>query len=139
MARAEPDELIGICEYRGDPVPTRREYAELNYGPIAIANVYCQLRCDMLRAYHQLKEINQADAAGDNTTARERRNEYYELIGQDIAIRKDFIRLLDRFAAMRPCLTRTSLSEVGIAHQIAYMNAEIAKMEEYRWGNPIQR
>jgi len=57
------------------------------------------------------------------------------MISKDIAVRKSFIRLLTEFSEMRPCLTRTSLSEQGIAHQISYMNGEIEKMENFRRGN----
>lgn len=134
-AKTEPDEPIGICYFRGDSVPTRKEYAELNYAPIAIADVYCQLRCNMLRAYHLLTDIKTADAAGDGKTKKEDQRQYYELISKDIAVRKSFIRLLTEFSEMRPCLTRTSLSEQGIAHQISYMNGEIEKMENFRRGN----
>lgn len=53
------------------------------------------------------------------------------MIRHDIAVRKRFIKLLTRFSRMPPCLARTSLSEEGIAHQIAYLGIEIGKMEQY--------
>lgn len=128
---AEPNKPIGICYYEGIPTPTKKEYAELNYAPLAIADIYCQLRCHMISACRLLEEMERATAEGDRRSAQVKKEQYHALIRQDIAVRQRFIGLLTGFSRMQPCLTRTSLSEEGIAHQIAYMNTEIGKMEQY--------
>jgi len=131
IEKADANRPIGINYYDGDSVPTMKEYAELNYGPIAIADVYCRLRCNMISAYHLLEGMKADSAAGNGNAAQEKETLYHDLIREDIALRKRFVEMLTEFATMRPCLTRTSLSEEGIANQITYMNAEIEKMESY--------
>lgn len=128
---ADPREPIGLAHYPGVAVPTKRAYAELNHAPIAIADTFCRLRTNMLAAYHLLKEIDAATAAGDTALAAGKERAYHALIHEDIAVRTRFIALLTKFSTMNPALTRTSLSEAGIAKQIAYMETEIARMNTY--------
>lgn len=127
--KADSHQPIGIHYYDSERIPTMKEYAELNYGPIAIADVFCQLRSNMFRASQLVDAIQKEKDAGNGVSAQEKL--YHELIIKDIAIRKEFIKLLTAFSEMRPCLTRTSLSEEGIKYEIDYMNTEIGKMEDY--------
>ncbi len=128
---ADANQPIDIHYYDAESVPTMKEYAELNYGPIAIADVFCQLRCNMISACHLTEAIQKDKDAGNGAAAQEKETQYHELIRKDIAVRKEFITLLNTFAKMRPCLTRTSLSEDGIKYEINYMNTEIEKMESF--------
>lgn len=128
---AAASEFIGIAYYDGDSTPTMKEYAELNYAPIAIANIYCRLRYNMFSAIILLKKMkNESTDQIDDETLKYR-NRYHELIQEDIGVRKHFVELLAGFSRMHPCLLRTSLSEKGIACEIAYMNGESRKMENY--------
>ena len=131
IAEADANTPIGIHYYDGASIPSMKEYAELNYGPIAIANVYCHLRCNMFNAFQLLQGIKEDTAAGDATAAKEKEAIYHALIREDIDLRKQYIELLTQFSTMRPCIIRTSLSDESIAYQIAYMNTEIGKMETY--------
>ena len=131
VEKANASEPIGINYYDGDSIPTMKEYAELNYAPIAIADVYSHLRCNMISAYHLLEGMKTDSAAGNSAAVQEKEVRYHDLIRKDIAVRKRFVEILTEFSKMRPCLTRTSLSEKGIAHQITYMNTEIEKMKSY--------
>ncbi|HBP38542.1 MAG TPA: hypothetical protein DD640_07350, partial [Clostridiales bacterium] len=71
VSSASSNEYIDICGYEGSyGRPTRREYAELNYSSIAVADAICRQRCNMLRAYHLLKAIKDNRAAGDEKLAR---------------------------------------------------------------------
>ena len=91
IAAASDKEFIGICYYEGvSGRPTCKEYAELNYAPIAIADALCRQRCDLLRAYHLLTEIESARAAGDEKSAREKEKLYHELIREDIGVQEVF-------------------------------------------------
>ena len=112
---ASGKEFIGICYYEGvGERPTRKEFAELNYAPIAIAEALCRQRCDILRAYHLLTEIEGARTAGDEKSAQAKEKLYHELIREDIGVQERFCELLTGFAEMRPCYTRTSLTEKEI-------------------------
>jgi hypothetical protein len=132
IAAASEAEFIGICHYEGKTGrPTCREYAELNYAPIAIADAVCRQRCNMLRAYHLLTDIEHARAAGDETSAKANERRYHELIGEDIGVQERFCELLTGFAAMRPCCTRTSLTEREISDLILATRAKIDKLQAF--------
>lgn len=128
---ADPNEPIGMHYYEGESTPTMKQYAELNYGPLAIAATYCQLRSDMIGAYILLEGMKADNVAGNTAAAKEKEAQYHDLMREDIAVRKRFIGVLKELAEMHPCLTRTSLSEQDIANQIAYMNTEIEKTESF--------
>ncbi len=128
---ASASELIGIAYYDGDSAPTMKEYAELNYAPIVIANIYCRLRCNMFSAIILLKKMKNDNTGQIDGEILKYRNQYHDLIREDIGVRKHFVELLAGFSRMHPCLLRTSLSEKGIAYEIAYMNVEREKMEDY--------
>jgi hypothetical protein len=131
VEKAAANEPIGVAYFEGDATPTMKEYAELNYAPIAIADVYCRLRYNIFASLVLLKGMERDTTDRNSMAARGKEVLYHDLIREDIAVRKRFVELLKKFSRMRPCLTRTSLSEEGIAHQIAYMNSEIGKMENY--------
>jgi hypothetical protein len=126
VARASTKEFIGICYYEGvSGRPTCKEYAELNYAPIAIADALCRQRCNMFRAYHLLTEIESARAAGNKKSAQAKENLYLNLVRKDIGVRERFYNLLTSFAAMRPCYLRTSLTEQEISNLLQDTRAKI--------------
>jgi hypothetical protein len=141
VSTASDKELIVICSYEGvSGRPTRKEYAELNYAPLAIADALCRQRCNMLRAYHLLTEIENARAAGDEKSARgkEKLNQYHELIREDIGVQEDFCKLLVGFAAMRPCYTRTSLSDKEVSDLLLTTRAKIDTLKRFlESGKPL--
>jgi hypothetical protein len=116
ITTASSTEYIDLCGYEGmNGRPTCREYAELNYGPIAIADAICRQRCHMLRSYHLLVEINASRLAGDNESADMNEKLHLDLIREDIGVQERFCELLRDFAVKRPCYTRTSLTEQEIS------------------------
>jgi hypothetical protein len=131
IEKADSNEYIDICYYESDPIPTKKEYTELNYAPIAIADIYCRLRCNMITAYHLLSQMKTDSAAGNSKAMQDCEMQYNDLIREDISVRKRFNVLLAEFLKMKPCLTRTSLSEEGIVYQINYMNTEIERMQNF--------
>jgi hypothetical protein len=131
IAQADAHAPIGISGYAPDAIPTKKEYAELNHAPIAIAETYCRLRVNLLTAYHLLKEIETARHAGDPALVAQKESDYHALLREDVEVRTCFIALLSRFSTLTPVLTRTSLSEQGIARQVDYMKAEIEKTNAY--------
>jgi len=132
VAAASGKEFIGICYYEGaSGRPTQKEYAELNYASIAIADALCRQRCNMLRAVHLLTEMENARAAGDDKPVKAKEKLYRELIRADIVVQEDFYRLLTSFSAMRPCYTRTSMTEREIADLLMTTKAKIDKLEEF--------
>jgi hypothetical protein len=141
VSTASDKEFIGICSYEGvSGRPTRKEYAELNYAPIAIADALCKQRCNMLRAYHLLTEIESARAAGDEKSARgkEKLDQYHQLIREDIGVQEDFCKLLMGFAAMRPCLTRMSLPDKEISDLLSTTRAKIDILKRFlESGKPL--
>jgi len=75
VVAASDKEFIGICYYEGiNGRPTRREYAELNYAPIAIAESLCRQRCNMLLAYHLLTDMEIARTTANEKKARRRKS-----------------------------------------------------------------
>jgi len=132
IAAASDKELIGVCYFEGaNGRPTCKEYAELNYAPIAIANAFCQQRVSIVRAVHLLTELANARAVGDEQLAREKEMRYHELIREDIGVQEQYCELLTGFAKMQPCYTRTSLTDREISDHLAGTRAKIEKLKEY--------
>ncbi len=131
IEQADALSSIDFAYYTEVGVPTKKQYAELNHGPIAIAEAYCRLRVNMLEAYHLLKEIEAAKQAHDSSTVAAKERAYHDVLREDIRIRTEFIDLMLRFSALTPTLTRSGLSEKGIAFQIEHMTREIEKMNAY--------
>lgn len=132
VAEASENELIGVNYYEGgNGRPTCKEYAELTYAPIAIAEAICRQRCDMLRAYHLLTEIDGARVAGDEKAAKAKERLYLDLIREDIGVQERFCELLTGFAEMRPCFTRTSLSDREIADHLSNTKTKIDKLKDF--------
>jgi hypothetical protein len=126
IAAASDKEFISICYYEGvDGRPTCREYAELNHASIAIGDSLCKERCNMLRAYHLLTEIESVRAAGDETSVKGKERLYHQLIREDIGVQEDFYKLLTSFSVMRPYYTRTSLTEKEISDWLLSTRAKI--------------
>jgi hypothetical protein len=116
IAAASDREFIDICYYEAvTGRPTCKEYAELNYASIAIADAICRQRCDMLRAYHLLTDIEKARVATDEKSAKVKGKLYLELIREDIGVQEHFCELLTGFEKMRPCYLRTSMTEHEIS------------------------
>jgi hypothetical protein len=72
VAAASDEQYIGICYYDGIPRPSCKEYAELNWATIAIADVLCRQRCNILRAYHLVSALERDRAAGNELAAKEK-------------------------------------------------------------------
>ena len=127
---ASDQEFIGISPYEGENGrPTCRQYAELNYAPIAIGDSLCRQRCNILRAFRVLTERDAARAAGDEKTAEEKERLYRELVQEDIGVQERFCELLTGFATMQPHYTRTSLTEQEIANCLSVTQAKIAELK----------
>lgn len=138
VAAASEREFIGICWYEGvGGRPTCKEYAELNYAPIAIAEALCRQRCDSLRACRLLTEIEGARADGDETSVRSNTALYRELIHEDIVVQERFCELLIRLAGRRPCYTRASLTEREIAEWISGTRAKIDALRDFLRTQPL--
>ena len=132
IASASDKEFIGICYYEGvNGRPTCKEYAELNYAPIAIADAFCRQRCDILSAYHLLTEMENARVEGDEKSAEAKGKLYHELIREDIGVQERFCELLTSFAKMRPCYTRTSLTDQEIIDLLSGTRDKIEKLREF--------
>ena len=132
IALASNKEFIGICYYEGtNGRPTCKEYAELNYAPIAIMESLCRQRCDMLSAYHLLTEMENSRVAGDQKSAIVKGKLYHELIREDIGVQERFCELLTGFAKMQPCYTRTSLADKEITDHLSVTRAKIEKLKEF--------
>ena len=132
IAAASENEFVGICYYEGmGERPTCKAYAELNYAPIAIADVLCRQRCDILRAYHLLMGIERSRTTGDKKSAQAKENLYLDLVREDIGVQERFCKLLTRFAEMRPCYTRTSLTDREITDYHSGTRAKIKKLKEF--------
>jgi hypothetical protein len=85
----------------------------------------------MLRAYHLLTDIESARAAGDAPSAQAKEKLYHDLIREDIDVQEDFYKLLASFAAMRPCYTRTSLTDKEISDWLVSTRAKIDKLKRF--------
>ena len=121
IATTSEDDYIGICYYESlNGRPTCREYAEMNYAPIAIADALCRQRCNIIRAYHLLKE-----SETDNQEL------YLDLVREDIGVQESFCNLLLSFVEKRPCYTRTSLTEPEISDFLCKTREKIEKLKEY--------
>ncbi len=130
--KASSEEYIGISSYQGaDGRQSCKEYAELNYASITIANVLCKQRCNIVRAYRLLTDMENARAAGDEKTVQEKKKVYDALVREDIVEQEQFCELLTGFSKMQPCYTRTSLTEKEIADLLSTTQGKIKKMQEY--------
>jgi hypothetical protein len=132
VSLASENEFIEICSYEGASLrPTCREYAELNYAPIAIIESLCRQRCDILSAYHILTDLEKLRSAGDEKSAKAKEKLYHELIRDDIVVLERFCDLLTGFAKMQPCYTRTSLTEKEIADYLSFTKDKIEKLKAF--------
>jgi len=129
---ASGEEFIGLCSYEGENGrPSCKEYAELNYAPIAIMESLCRQRCNILRACHLLSEIENARTTGDDALVQEKEKAYRALIQEDIGVQERFCELLTGFSQMQPCYTRTSLKEQEIADFLSLTRGKIAELKDY--------
>jgi len=129
---ASSEEFIDVSYYESaGGRPTRKQYAELNYAPMVFGNALGTQRCNILRAYHLLKAIETARAAGDNEAAREKEQAYHELLREDIKVQEQFCELLTGFSTMQPVLTRTSLPEQEITEFLEFTREKITALNEY--------
>jgi len=132
VAAASDREFIDIYYYdAAGGRPTCKEYAELNYAPMAIAEAVCTQRCNMIHAYILLAELKQARTAGDEKSAAKTEDRYHELIREDIGVQERFRTLLGGFAQMQPCYTRTTLMDKEIADLVSVTTEKIAKLNEF--------
>ncbi len=129
---ASDREFIGICHYAGAPErPTCKEYAELNYAPIAVADALCRQRCHILRAYHLLTDLEKARQAGDKKKAQAQSRLYRDLIREDIGVQERFCELLAGLAEKRPCYTRASLTEHELSDLLSGTRAKLEKLKVF--------
>ncbi|MBX7121455.1 MAG: hypothetical protein K1X42_04935 [Opitutaceae bacterium] len=129
---ASDQEFIDIAYYTGPGGrPTRRQYAELNHAPITLAAALCQQRINIVRAYHLLTEMGNAQADGDTPLAHSKEKLYLELLREDIAVQEHFAGLLMGFAAMHPCYTRTSLTDREITNLLAATRGKIENLKAH--------
>jgi hypothetical protein len=129
---ASAHDFIAVCSYEGvNGRPTCKEYAELNYSPIAIANLLCRQRCNLLRAYHLQIEIGTARTAGDGQLAAEKEEVYRELVREDLAVQESFCDLLTTLAGMRPCYFRTGLTTNEISDLLLRTRSKIRALQQF--------
>ena len=132
VGSASDKEFIGICCYGAAKArPTQKEYAELNYASIAIADALCRQRCDVIRAYQLRTALEKSRREGDEKSALEKEKLYLDLVREDIGVQERFCEMLAGFAEMRPCYTRTSLTERELSDLLAGTNAKIDKLKEF--------
>lgn len=132
VSAASDKEFVDFAYYEGpDGRPTRRQYAELNYAPIAIAESHCRQRHDILRAYLLLKQMEMARQSGDGVAAKAQKNLYLKLVREDLGVQERFCELLRGFSQLRPCYTRTSLTEQEIADFLSLTEKKIEKLKEH--------
>ena len=132
IAEASDREFIDICYYEGvNGRPTCKEYAELNYSAIAVADQLCRQRINMLRAYHLSTNMEASRSAGDKAKEKMLQDQYTDLIHKDIALQEGFIEMLTEFSWKRPCLTRTSMTQQEIEDIITLTRNKIGKLEDY--------
>ena len=131
VAAASEKEFIGICYFEGvSGRPTCKEYAELNYASIAIADALCRQRGNRLRAYHLLTEIENTRAGGDEKSAKTKEKLYRELVREDLGVQEGFCELLVGFAKTRPGYTRASLTDRELSDWLSTTLATIKTMKE---------
>jgi len=132
VGSASDKEFIGICYYgAAEARPTQKEYAELNYASIAIADALCRQRCDVIRAYQLRIAIEKSRSVGDEKSALEKEKLCLGLVRDDIGVQERFSEMLTRFAEMRPCFTRTSLTEPEIAKLLSGTKTKIEKLKTF--------
>lgn len=130
VAAASDREFIGLCYYEGlAGRPTRREYAELNYASIAVADALCRQRCNILRAYHLLTELASARQAGAVKSARAREKSYLNLVREDLGVQESFCDLLTSLAKKRPCYSRASLTEHELSDLLSGTRAKLEQLK----------
>jgi len=129
---ASDEEFIDVNYYEGPNGPTScKQYAELNYAAIAMANATCTQRVNIFRAYQLLKGVEDARAAGDEDQAREKEKQYHELVREDIEAQERFVALLTEFSKMEPCYLRTSMTSQELTDFITFTRAKIGELENY--------
>lgn len=132
VGESSESEFIEDCLYAtSSGRPTRREYCEENYAPIAIANAICKQQCNKLRAYRLLREIDSARSRHDDKVAAESESSYRELIRYDIGVQNEFCDLLLGFAKMTPCYTRTTLTDKEIAQLLLKTHEKIDLLNHF--------
>lgn len=133
VARASDREFIELCLYRSPEAsrPTRREYAELNHATIAMADLYCQQRVDIVRAVHLLNDRKRLAAIGDMAQVKTNEDGYCDLIRSDITLQKRFIELLLSFLEKRPCLTRAGMPEAEISGLLYATREKVDKLKAF--------
>jgi len=129
---ASDEEFIDVNYYEGpDGPPSCKQYAELNYAPIAMANATCTQRVNIFRAYQLLKGVEDARAAGDQQLVAEKEKLYQELVREDIEAQERFVALLTEFSAMEPCYLRTSMTSQELTDFITVTRAKIEVLKAF--------
>jgi hypothetical protein len=129
---ASSQEFIAICYYEGvTGRPTCKEYAELNYAPIALADALCRQRCNAIRAFRLLTALESARTVRDETTVQDIKDQYLDLIREDICVQESFLDLLSSLAVKRPCYLRTSLTEREINDLITVTLEKTNKLRKF--------
>ena len=129
---ASHGEYVRTAYYDGpNGRPTHREYAELNYAALALANALCRQKRDMVTAFHLLTELENARRAGDQKTVAERKRQHHELVRGHIVLQEQFRELLTGFARMEPTYARASLTGQEITEQLAQAQVKIDKMRQF--------
>jgi len=124
--------FVGISDFRDvNGRPTCKEYAELNFAPIAVADALCRQRCDILRAYLFLTEIKRSRAVTNTPLVSETNEQYRRLISEDIGVQAHFCELLANFAKMTPCYTRTGMTMEEIVGLMADTRSKITALQKF--------
>jgi len=132
VAAASDREPVATACYPGTGSrPTQREYAELNYASIALANALCRQKRDMVDAFHLLTELESARGAGNEKVVKGKRRQHHELVRGHIVLQEQFRELLQGFSKMEPCYSRTSLTAREIADLLAVTNVKIGMLQDF--------
>ena len=132
IGEASDQEFIELVAYEGPQGrPTRRQYAELNWAPMAMADSFCRQRCNLMHACLLLEGISNSRASGDAKSGQEKENLYRKLIQEDLKVQESFLELLTQFSAMQPVLTRTSLTEKELSDFSGATRSKIQQLKDY--------
>jgi len=132
---ASDERRVDVFHYpRANGRPSSHAYAELNYAPIAFAAALARERCEMIRAYHLVTERDTAKAKGDTKLADQKEQAFREMVRQSISTLRDFRRLMEEFAVMKPTFERTALTEEDITNFIRKTDEKIRDLEHYLGG-----
>ncbi len=129
VAAASDKEYIGVYYYSGLPRPTCKQYAELNWAPIAYSNAMCSLRLNITRAIYLQVDMEDARSAGHDAATMEQA--YRALIQEDIKAQEQFCTLLSEFLQMKPCYTRTALTEKEMQDYLAGTQKKIGDLKAF--------